>query len=134
MNPSSVWAQKRIVPCFTSHVATPRCDASAKGTRTLLPAFGLFPGKACKPFHATGVLVTERHDPLEALRSLTSVPSFYLVSSEGLTASSGCPRESAALSWVLAGRDGGAYERNVGVGRWQEMTWGGKPLFDSLRS
>lgn len=60
------------------------------------------------------------------------MPSFYLVSSEGLTASSGCPRESAVLLGVLAGRSGGAYKRNAGAGRWQDTTWDGKPLFASL--
>ena len=111
------------------------------GAFTLLPP-GLFPlslssfslglGRACKPFHPTEVSARESHHPLESVPIRTTTGSVYLLSLERLASSSGRPGESAALSGVLGGKAGGAYNRKVGGSRWQEMTRSRKQLPDKL--
>lgn len=88
--------------------------------------------RACKPFHPTVALGRERHEPLQSLLTFTKVSSFYLPCPESRATSSGRPRESAAVSGVLAGKDGGACKRNVRASRWQELTWSSKRLFALL--
>lgn len=58
-------------------------------------------GRACKPFHPTMVLDSKGDASRESVLILTKVSSFYLLFSERLASSSGCPWNSVVFLGVL---------------------------------
>ena len=74
----------------------------------------------------------ESQHQLESVLDFTKADSFYLLSAERLFSSSAHTAESTVVPGVAGGKAMGAYNRNVGVSRWQGAPWRRKRLLGKL--